>query len=134
MIAAVLGVEVETVAIHEDGTGLTTMAPLTSRERGDLEPRILIALAGSLAMARRTRWGAVLCTLNGGQGDAELVDELLAEARACGWGNAPTHDWNRYTAEARELVRHHWASIERVATALLDERALTGERVRALVA
>jgi len=111
------------VSIRRDGSGLVRGGATTKRP-GEI---IIIALAGPVAevLAAGAR------DLGTCRGDIVYAMRVLDAAYGA---DRADEVFELHAAAAHDIVRARWASVERVAEALLAKRRLSGRQVRALLA
>lgn len=135
VVARYLGVEVLSVEIHDDNSGVCRHVPLQADlellpdedARRIVEPRVVIYFAGQLAEARFL--GQHPETFDGHEIDDEsAIDFALFLCRSEDEA-AAYHRW--LFERARNFVNMSWPFIEDVAAELVESRHMTGEEVGA---
>ncbi len=118
--------------IYPDGGGLAespTAGQMITMDRARMDADIMISLAGPLAEARACRVSLVAIYLSTGRHDVACAEEFVRVGERMFGGG----DFQRYEDHTRDLVREHWATIDRVARALLPAKRLDEPALRALI-
>jgi hypothetical protein len=124
VVARALGFEVREVLIRSDDSGQT----ICMRRHEASDKYVLVLMAGPIAQHldaasfKRDRKIEAACWAN------DLRD-IRAEMAGLGSEAKP---WRVYQAATRQLVRRNWRVIRRVASELLVEGTISGERLDVL--